>query len=193
MPIHAYAARAAGAPLEPFDYEPGPLGPRDVEVAVSHCGICDFCIAGDEPFCAANQATCVGHFGGYADRLRVDGRFAFHIPPPLSSEQAAPLLCGGATVHTPLRHFGVRPDHRVGVVGMAASATWRCSSPGPSAARDARLRGPPRDRQPYRNHADDGGQHRPRPAACQPGALPHRPHPLTGEAIAPRRGTSVLC
>jgi len=118
MPIHAYAARAAGAPLEPFDYEPGPLGPRDVEVAVSHCGICDFCIAGDEPFCAANQATCVGHFGGYADRLRVDGRFAFHIPPPLSSEQAAPLLCGGATVHTPLRHFGVRPDHRVGVVSI---------------------------------------------------------------------------
>jgi D-arabinose 1-dehydrogenase-like Zn-dependent alcohol dehydrogenase len=40
MPIHAYAAPAAGAPLEPFEYEPGPLALHDVEVAASHCGIC---------------------------------------------------------------------------------------------------------------------------------------------------------
>jgi len=38
--IQAYAALAKGAPLEPFQYEPGPLGPEQVEIAVSHCGIC---------------------------------------------------------------------------------------------------------------------------------------------------------
>jgi D-arabinose 1-dehydrogenase-like Zn-dependent alcohol dehydrogenase len=42
------------------------------------CGHCDFCIAGGEPFCTANQATCVGHFGGYADRLRAN-RARFRI------------------------------------------------------------------------------------------------------------------
>ncbi|RMF83840.1 MAG: hypothetical protein D6739_06740 [Nitrospirae bacterium] len=28
------------------------------------------------------------------------------------------MLCGGATVYTPLAAYGVRPDHRVGVVGI---------------------------------------------------------------------------
>ena len=40
MSIQAYAAKAPKAALEPFTYEPGPLGPQDVEVKVSHCGIC---------------------------------------------------------------------------------------------------------------------------------------------------------
>ena len=40
MPIHAYAAHQANAELEPFEYEPGPLGPQQVEIDVSHCGIC---------------------------------------------------------------------------------------------------------------------------------------------------------
>jgi uncharacterized zinc-type alcohol dehydrogenase-like protein len=38
--IHAYAAAKAGAPLEPFEYDPGPLLPEQVEVSVEHCGIC---------------------------------------------------------------------------------------------------------------------------------------------------------
>ncbi len=40
MPIHAYSAPRPGAALEPFTYEPGPLGTREVEVEISHCGIC---------------------------------------------------------------------------------------------------------------------------------------------------------
>jgi len=38
--FHAYAASAAHAPLEPIDFDPGELGPEDVEIHVSHCGIC---------------------------------------------------------------------------------------------------------------------------------------------------------
>src|SRR3954468_16328135 len=40
MAVKAYAAKAAKGKLEPFEYEPGPLGPGEVEVRVSHCGIC---------------------------------------------------------------------------------------------------------------------------------------------------------
>jgi uncharacterized zinc-type alcohol dehydrogenase-like protein len=39
-PIHAYAALEAHAPLQAFDYDPGPLAPEQVEIAVEHCGIC---------------------------------------------------------------------------------------------------------------------------------------------------------
>lgn len=38
--IKAYAAKAKGAPLEAFEYTPGPLGDEEVEIAVDYCGIC---------------------------------------------------------------------------------------------------------------------------------------------------------
>jgi len=38
--IKAYAATEAGAPLTPFEYDPGPLGNKDVEINVEYCGIC---------------------------------------------------------------------------------------------------------------------------------------------------------
>ncbi|MCC6235493.1 MAG: NAD(P)-dependent alcohol dehydrogenase [Verrucomicrobiales bacterium] len=37
---HAYAAQSAGGLLEPFTYDVGDLAPEEVEVQVSHCGIC---------------------------------------------------------------------------------------------------------------------------------------------------------
>jgi uncharacterized zinc-type alcohol dehydrogenase-like protein len=38
--IHALAAMQAKGKLEPFSYDPGPLGPEQVEIAVDYCGIC---------------------------------------------------------------------------------------------------------------------------------------------------------
>lgn len=38
--IKAYAAFEAGGELKPFEYDPGPLGSDEVEIAVEHCGIC---------------------------------------------------------------------------------------------------------------------------------------------------------
>ena len=36
----AYAATAKGQALAPFEFDPGPLGVEQVEIKVSHCGIC---------------------------------------------------------------------------------------------------------------------------------------------------------
>jgi alcohol/geraniol dehydrogenase (NADP+) len=38
--FHAYAASAPHAALEPLSFDPGELGPEEVEIQVSHCGIC---------------------------------------------------------------------------------------------------------------------------------------------------------
>jgi len=38
--IKAYAATAKGQRLTPFEFDPGPLGAEQVEIKVSHCGIC---------------------------------------------------------------------------------------------------------------------------------------------------------
>ena len=172
--VQALAAREKRSPLAAFAYDPGPLGPAEVEIAVAACGLChsdlhliddawnrsvyplvpgheivgavvacgplvrelrpgqrvgvgwqrgaclscDLCVAGQENLCPEQQATCLGHPGGLADRVRVDARFAFPLPEALSSAEAAPLLCGGLTVYAPLRRFGVGPHSRVAVVGI---------------------------------------------------------------------------
>jgi alcohol/geraniol dehydrogenase (NADP+) len=38
--IRAYAAAKSKAPLEPFEYDAGPLGAEQVEIAIEHCGVC---------------------------------------------------------------------------------------------------------------------------------------------------------
>jgi len=40
MAVKAYSAKAPKGRLEPFEYDPGPLGPHEVEVKVEYCGIC---------------------------------------------------------------------------------------------------------------------------------------------------------
>lgn len=81
------------------------------------CMTCEWCERGEEPACDHHVATCVARPGGYAEYLVADSRFAFPIPAALPSEGAAPLLCGGITVYTPLSRFA-RPAHRVGVIGV---------------------------------------------------------------------------
>jgi uncharacterized zinc-type alcohol dehydrogenase-like protein len=38
--IKSFAVLEKGAPLQRFDFDPGPLGAEQVEIDVSHCGIC---------------------------------------------------------------------------------------------------------------------------------------------------------
>ena len=38
--VHAFAALAPGQPLQPWEYEPEPLGTGEVDIAVTHCGVC---------------------------------------------------------------------------------------------------------------------------------------------------------
>lgn len=63
--IRAYATQEPGGRFEPFEYEPGELGSGEVEIAVTHCGIChsDLSMAEDEwgmteyPFVGGHEAV----------------------------------------------------------------------------------------------------------------------------------------
>lgn len=61
-----------------------------------------------------------GHtsMGGYAKDWRGRGHFVFKIPDSIPSEMAAPMLCGGITVYSPLKQNGCGPGKRVGIVGI---------------------------------------------------------------------------
>lgn len=57
-------------------------------------------------------------YGGYSDYARVPSHFVFNIPDAIPSEQAAPMLCGGITVYSPLTKNGAGPGKKVGVIGI---------------------------------------------------------------------------
>ncbi|MCW5938344.1 MAG: NAD(P)-dependent alcohol dehydrogenase [Fimbriimonadaceae bacterium] len=93
---------------------------------VDSCRACGPCKAGEEQYCDTGSTfTYNGRekdgsltFGGYSTQIVVDQDFVVRIPDGLSLDAAAPLLCAGITTYSPLRHFGVKPGTRVGVVGL---------------------------------------------------------------------------
>ncbi len=60
----------------------------------------------------------MGHHGGFADRIVAPADFAYKIPDTLDSAHAAPLLCAGITVYTPLRTYLRHPAMKVGIIGV---------------------------------------------------------------------------
>lgn len=83
------------------------------------CGHCAQCVGGKEHLCTVGKVrTCVGRQGGFASRVRVDGRFAFVLSEKLEARTAGPLLCAGLTVFSPMERFSVGVGVRVGVVGL---------------------------------------------------------------------------
>jgi len=50
--------------------------------------------------------------------LVVKEKFLLNIPTTLRPEVAAPILCAGATTYSPLKHWGVKAGHNVGIVGF---------------------------------------------------------------------------
>lgn len=87
---------------------------------------CEECAAGMEQHCPNLMVgTYNGKYpdgswsmGGYADYARVPAHFAIKIPAALKSEDAAPMMCGGITVWSPLKKNGAGPGKRVGIVGI---------------------------------------------------------------------------
>jgi D-arabinose 1-dehydrogenase-like Zn-dependent alcohol dehydrogenase len=58
-------------------------------------------------------------FGGYANYWRGPSRFVIPIPSNLDPAEAAPMLCGGATVYSPLKQYGAGTTAKdVGIVGL---------------------------------------------------------------------------
>lgn len=56
--------------------------------------------------------------GTFGTAVAWDVSALFKIPDSIASEDAGPLMCGGATVFSPLHISGVRPGDRVGIIGL---------------------------------------------------------------------------
>lgn len=82
------------------------------------CMHCEQCVGGRQNMCTTLLPTIIGHYGGFAERLRTHWMWAIPLPDNLNPAAVGPLLCGGTTVFGPLLEFGVKPTDRVGVVGI---------------------------------------------------------------------------
>lgn len=96
-----------------------------VGAQVYSCLDCDRCKSDNEPYCPRfvttySQAYQDGYIsqGGYASHVRVHEHFVIPIPEEIPSHLAAPLLCGGITVFSPLLRNGCGPGKKVGIVGI---------------------------------------------------------------------------
>lgn len=94
---------------------------------VDSCRDCAACRSGEEQYCDRGMTpTYNGRerdgktptFGGYSTRITVNEDYVVRIPPGISLESAAPLLCAGITTYSPLRHFGVQRHAKVAIVGL---------------------------------------------------------------------------
>ncbi|KSV79058.1 NAD(P)-dependent alcohol dehydrogenase [Ensifer sp. ENS08] len=56
--------------------------------------------------------------GGYSDSIVVKEGYVLSIPENLPLDAAAPLLCAGITLYSPLRHWKAGPGKKVAIVGM---------------------------------------------------------------------------
>lgn len=95
---------------------------------VDSCGECEQCQAGDEQFCDGPGGTiwtynAIGRdglptAGGYSTAITVEQDYLCAIPEGIALDQAAPLLCAGITMYSPLKRWGAGPGKKVAVVGM---------------------------------------------------------------------------
>ena len=87
---------------------------------------CGECTKGREQFCSEFVSTYGSvyprgegkSYGGYADYNRTNGHFVFKLPEGLDPAAAAPMLCAGVTMYSPLRQNGCGPGKRVGIIGV---------------------------------------------------------------------------
>ncbi len=92
---------------------------------VDSCRECAHCKAGEEQYCLkGNVGTYGGTLdgkptdGGYSEKIVVDENYVLGIPEGIELDVAAPLLCAGITLYSPLKHWGAGPGKKVAIVGM---------------------------------------------------------------------------
>jgi uncharacterized zinc-type alcohol dehydrogenase-like protein len=56
--------------------------------------------------------------GGYSDKIVVKQDHVLRIPENLPLDAAAPLLCAGITLYSPLKHWGAGPGKTVAIIGL---------------------------------------------------------------------------
>jgi uncharacterized zinc-type alcohol dehydrogenase-like protein len=126
VPGHEIVGRVAEIGAEVTRFAVGDLA--GVGCMVDSCGVCANCRAGLENYCTTGTTftynsidphrTTPRTYGGYSRSIVVTERFVVRMPAALDPASAAPILCAGITMYSPLRDHGVRTGSRVAIAGF---------------------------------------------------------------------------
>ncbi len=86
------------------------------------CGVCRFCVRGDENLCVAPRFTGWDRDGGFAEFATAHEDFVYRLPDAYDDAHAAPLLCSGIIGLRALRRSRLPTGGRLGIYGFGASA-----------------------------------------------------------------------
>ena len=125
VPGHEIIGRVAGVGSAVKDFKAGDV--VGVGCMVDSCQSCASCADGLEQYCekgatftynAVDRHDKQPTQGGYSERIVVSRKFVVRIPKNLDLKAAAPLLCAGITMYSPLRHWQVGKGSKVAIVGL---------------------------------------------------------------------------
>lgn len=124
VPGHEIVGRVTKVGSAVTKFKVGDIGA--VGCMVDSDGTCPECREGLEQFCPnltltynfPDKHTGGVTYGGYSESIVVDQRFVLCVPSNLDLAGTAPLLCAGITTFSPMHHWGVTKDKKVGIVGL---------------------------------------------------------------------------
>ncbi|KTD50441.1 putative hydroxyacid dehydrogenase [Legionella quinlivanii] len=94
---------------------------------VDSCRHCENCQGHEEQYCREgttytynSKERVNGHItqGGYSNTIVVDENYVLRIPENIPLNSAAPLLCAGITLYSPLRHWNAGPGKKIAIIGL---------------------------------------------------------------------------
>jgi Zn-dependent alcohol dehydrogenases len=106
-------------------FKPGDLAA--VGCIVDSCRECEHCQDGEEQFCESGWTVVFNApdkhlggqtYGGFSENIVVDENYVLHVPEKLDLASAAPILCAGITVYSPLKHWKAGPGKKIGIIGI---------------------------------------------------------------------------
>ncbi len=101
--------------------------PVGVGCMVDSCRQCKPCKSGLEQYCEEGMTGTYNSLerdgktptqGGYSNQIVVHQDFILQIPKNLPLDAAAPLLCAGITLYSPLMHWKAGPGQKVAIIGL---------------------------------------------------------------------------
>lgn len=93
---------------------------------VNSCRSCDQCTNDLEPYCPKMVMTFQSvdrdgsiTKGGYSNEMVVNEHFVIRWPETMPLDAGAPLLCGGCSVYSPMKYYGLdKPGAQLGIAGL---------------------------------------------------------------------------
>ncbi|WP_439426187.1 alcohol dehydrogenase AdhP [Oenococcus alcoholitolerans] len=81
------------------------------------CGVCDYCVSGNETFCRKVRNSGYTVDGAMAQQVVVDAKYAVKVPEGLDPAEASSITCAGVTMYKSLKVGETKPGQWVSIHG----------------------------------------------------------------------------